>query len=287
MSTAPCREDLRNLVDTIQDLPSFPNAIEKATSVAQDPRASAADLAEVIEVDPVLTAKVLRVTNSAFYGLSREISTVKEAVVILGFSSVRSLAIAVSTMRMFPGEDSPWFKHHQFWTHSTCAALVAHEIGRRLLLPAATEAFTAGLLHDIGKIVLDQYAHSAFMALLAVEQSEDRFSAETERRLIKTTHAEIGMRLAEKWKLPTPLCVSIGSHHNPASALQHTNFAVLCGLADEICVANGVPSVVNGRSPADLDGSMSMLSISPKIIADVNAQFFDILREAHRLIRGA
>jgi len=279
------QEDLSNLIQQTQDLPSFPAAVQRATALANDPKASAADLAKLIEVDPVLTARILRVTNSAFYGLSRQISTAKEAVVVLGFSAVRSLAVAVSTMKMFKVSNSRLFNHRRFWLHSTCCALVAQQLCRLGRLPWADEVFTAGLLHDIGKIVLHQYANESFLSLLSTQKAEKKLDIETERKSINTDHAQVGQQLAERWRLPVALCEAIGLHHQPIGAGEHTRFAILCGLADYICTANEISSVVNGGRPPDLSHFLPLLEVSPRIIREVNAGFPGILKEARSLIK--
>lgn len=281
--TLTLRKDLSDLVDTIDDLPSFPVAIQKATAIADDPNASAQDLADVIQIDFALTAKVLRITNSAFYGLSRKVSTVREAVMILGFSSVRSLAVAVSAMRMFDAKDSALFTLDGFWLHSTCSALVAQQLCQLALLPETSEAFTAALLHDIGKIILDQYAHGAFTELLRAQQNEKRILPETEKRVINTTHSQIGQRLCETWKLPDPLCEAIGQHHSPARARHHPMLAMLAGLADYICTTNDLKSIVHTGKPPDLSEDVDALNIQPGVIAEVNRRFPDILKEARHL----
>ena len=279
-------QDLRKLVDTITDLPSFPAAIQKATAVAADPRASAADLAAVIEVDAALTTKVLRITNSAFYGFSREISTVKEGVVILGFSAVRSLAVAVSAMKMFRGENSQRFNHEKFWYHCACSAFVAQQIGQLAPLPGGNDAFTAALLHDIGKIALDQYAHDAFMRLLETQRQRCSFTVAVEQEMIKTTHAEIGRHLTERWKLPVLLCEAIGGHHDPSLAGKHAVLAMLSGLADLICTLNGIPSVIEARASAVPAEWLRLLKISSNVLEQVQSRFPDIRRNAQGLIEN-
>ena len=281
--TLTLRKDLSDLLDTIDDLPSFPVAIQKATAIADDPNASAQELADVIQIDLALTAKLLRVTNSAFYGLTRKISTVREAVMILGFSSVRSLAVAVSAMKMFDAKDSALFTLDAFWLHSTCSALVAQQLCQLAMLPESSEAFTAALLHDIGKIILDQYAHESFMDVLNAQQKEQRILPETENLIINTTHSEIGRRLCETWNLPDPLCEAIGQHHSPARARRHPMLAMLAGLADYICATNGLKSVHHAGKPPDLSDDVEALNIQPGVIAEVNKRFPDILKEARHL----
>ncbi len=283
--TTANQHDLSNLVDEIHDLPSFPAAIQRATALSQDPKATAADLAAVIQVDPALTAKILRITNSAFYGLSREICTVKEGVVILGFSAVRSLAVAVSAMKMFTGGESTIFKHEDFWLHSTCSALVAQQISRLGRLPCSDEAFTAGILHDIGKIVLDQYAHQEFILAVLTMRREAKYDLGAERRTINTTHAEIGRQLGERWGLPEPLCETIGNHHAPGTAGKYPMLAMLAALADYICSRNGVPSVANIQCPPAPSNVLSVLKLAPSVLKDVQKQFPDIRLEAEKLIQ--
>ncbi len=285
VNTTANQHDLSTLVAGISDLPSFPVAIQRATALSQDPKATATDLAAVIQVDPALTARILRITNSAFYGLSREISTVKEGVVILGFSAVRSLAVAVSAMKMFTGGASTIFKHEDFWRHSTCSALVAQQISRLGRLPGSDEAFTAGLLHDIGKIVLDQYAHQEFVLMLVTLRREAEYDLGAERRVINTTHAEIGRQLVERWGLPEPLCEAIGNHHTPDRAGKQPVLAMLAAVADYICSRNGVPSVAQLQCPPSPSNVLDVLKLAPSVLKDVQKQFRDIRVEAEKLIQ--
>ncbi len=285
VNTTANQHDLSTLVDEIHDLPSFPAAIQRATALSQDPKATATDLAAVIQVDPALTAKILRITNSAFYGLSREISTVKEGVVILGFSAVRSLAVAVSAMKMFTGGESTIFSHEVFWRHSTCSAMVAQQISRLGRLPGSDEAFTAGLLHDIGKIVLDQYAHQEFILMLVTLRREAKYDFGAERRVINTTHAEIGRQLVERWGLPEPLCEAIDNHHTPGRARKQPMLAMLAAVADYICSHNGVPSVANVQCPPAPSNALNVLKLAPSVLKDVQKQFPDIRVEAEKLIQ--
>ena len=279
-------QDLRGLVNGINDLPSFPAAVQRATALADDPRASASDLAAVIEVDPALTARVLRVTNSAFYGLSRQVSTVREGVVILGFSAVRSLAVAVCAMKMFKGNNSPWFNHEQFWMHSSCCAIIAHRLTGSANRRETDETFTAGLLHDIGKIVLDQYAHEDFMLLLATQKAQGTLDTSVEQQMFRTSHAELGQKLCERWRLPSPLCESIGSHHGTVSATR-SRIGMISQVADYICSTNGLPSICGKWRMSPPTREIQALRIPPSGIEDANKQFAKIRNDASKLMESS
>jgi len=292
MAQALCQQDLRGLVQRINDLPSFPAAVQRATALADDPRASASDLAAVIEVDPALTARVLRVTNSAFYGLSRQVSTVREGVVILGFSAVRSLAVAVCAMKMFNGGSSPWFNHEQFWMHSTCSAIVAHRLTGLSQRREPDETFTAALLHDIGKIVLDQYAHDDFMLLLATQKAQGTLDTAIETGMFRTCHADLGQKLCERWHLPLPLCESIGSHHsgNALAASKATGacrIAMISCIADYICTANRLPSITGTWKPTLPANAIQALRIASSTLDQINGEFPQIRNDARKLIESS
>jgi len=290
------QQDLRGLVERINDLPSFPAAVQRATALADDPRASASDLAAVIEVDPALTARVLRVTNSAFYGLSRQISTVREGVVILGFSAVRSLAVAVCAMKMFKGNNSPWFNHEQFWLHSTCCAIIAHRLTGLSQRREPDETFTAALLHDVGKIVLDQYAHDDFMLLLATQKAQGMVDTSIELQMFSTSHAELGQKLCERWRLPSPLCESIGCHHSnnapalpskvmPASkAASGSRIGMISRVADYLCTVNGLPSIMGSWRPPPPANAIQALRLPSSTLEEISGQFTQIRNDARKLI---
>jgi putative nucleotidyltransferase with HDIG domain len=174
-----------------------------------------ADLAKVIKSDQSITSKVLKLVNSAFYGLNSNVSTISQAIVILGFNTLRSIILSVSVFELLPtNETFGEFKISRLWEHSIGCAVIAKLFAQRLGVKDPEEAFTAGLLHDIGKVVIAKLLREEFITILETTHSEKTLFLEAEQRIVGATHAQLGERIAKYWKLPPPLIDAIALHHN-------------------------------------------------------------------------
>ena len=275
--------DLRGLLTRMDHLPGLSAAVQKVCNLAAVPNASADDLAALIQYDPVLSRKTLRIANSAFYGLTHEVSSVKEAVVLLGLTTVRSLAIATSALNVFDASDTEHFRQEQFWLHSAACAVLAHRIVRLTRVPGTSDAFTAALLHDIGKLVLHQSARDAFSTLLALQAADRFLSTGTERTLTGISHSELGKALAAKWKLPLKICESIGAHHGDGHS-GTSYLAAVCCIADYICSRSGLGSVVDVGIPPFPKWALSKVRISSSVIEELRCTFGQIRSEAQAVV---
>jgi len=208
---------LKRVVQRVYDIPSFPLVIARLSEVAEDPGSSSKDLAAIMEKDQALSAKVLRLVNSAFYSLSKPVSSLRHAITLVGFNSVRSLAISVSVRGAFPGDEDP-AAQAAFWDHSLTAAAAARHIAERARLPIKDDLFTAGLLHDIGVLVARRYlaAEAREADRLVVEEGLDPLDAE--RSAIGVEHTLLGAWLAEHWRLPQIIRAAIRDHHGAAGS---------------------------------------------------------------------
>lgn len=206
---------VRRVVARIYDLPSFPGVIRKLTAVAEDPNSSAKDLASVMAQDQAISAKILKLVNSAFYGLQRPVSSLQHAVSLLGYNSVRSLALSVSVFNAFgAGGHAGRFTYSQFWQHAVAAGIGARTVARLGQIVHPDEAFTAGLVHDIGLLLEARYLPKEFGAAvaMAVENNAPLRAAEIE--VFGVDHPLIGGWLAEVWRLPEPVRDAIVFHHD-------------------------------------------------------------------------
>jgi HD-like signal output (HDOD) protein len=211
----------KRVIESIDNLPSLPAIISRLIKVVNSPESSADDAAELIEKDPALTSKMIRLANSAFYGIPRSISSVSSAVVILGFNTIRSLALSASVMKFFSGSQNKTINKDRFWKHSIVTAMAAkiivrHFINIRMMDPES--AFCSGILHDIGKLIFNEYMNSEYTDVCnyAVKNKVSLIDAET--RLLGTNHAEIGKIISDKWSLPLDLEYTLVYHHNPGNA---------------------------------------------------------------------
>lgn len=209
-------ERLRRITEKIIGLPTLPIVVTRLIELVGNPRTSAGDLDHLISADQALSAKILKVSNSAFYGFPRKIVTVKWAIVVLGFEAVKNIGLSVALLERFPeGESHELFDRRQFWTHAIGCGAAARVLARRLGYRREAEAFVAGILHDIGKLILVEYFRDRFLAAVRLARRENLYIAQAEEILLGVSHAEVGGWLAEKWNLPGELVEVISRHHGP------------------------------------------------------------------------
>lgn len=209
-ATAP--DNLKRVVSRIYDLPSFPVVITKLAEVAENPDSSCKDLAKVMANDQGLSAKVLKLVNSAFYSFSTPVSSLQHAITLLGYNTVRSLALSVSVKGMF--KDAVGFPQERFWLHSLAAALGAKILAERNRFPMKDDVFTAGLLHDVGFLLEARYFPEQMSQIMEAVSSGELAMADAEDRYLGVTHNLLGAWLAEKWRLPGFLREPILRHHD-------------------------------------------------------------------------
>ena len=202
------REEILLRIRNAKDLPTLPGVA-----------ASARELASIVINDQSVSAKVLNLANSAFYGFARMITTIPQAVVVLGFDTVRSLALSVSVFdALGSSSDRVSLDREAFWMHAIgCGAasrLIATELGYR----DTGTSFMLGLLHDLGKVIMDTYLNEEYQEVVQEVVEEGRPFSEVESEILDIDHAEIGGWLAFRWRFPEVLVAPIEHHHNPLAA---------------------------------------------------------------------
>jgi len=220
---------------SIGDIATLPEITIKIIELVEDPKSTARDLHEVIKNDPALSVKVLKVVNSAFYGLPGQVASVDRAIILLGLSAVKNIAIAASIARLFKGKRiSEHFSATDLWRHSVAVAVGARMLGKcsaHAVMP--DELFVAGLIHDIGMLVERQSFPDEFAHVINKCAQSDLDFLETEREVIGADHQAFGVGLTTKWKFPRHLRAAVGFHHNPeAVSAELRNMATLIQAAD-------------------------------------------------------
>jgi len=225
----------QSLIDGIRNLPTPPPVFHQIITVVNSPDTSAYDVAKLLSEDPAMTAKVLKITNSAYYGLSGTVTSVKQAIVIIGLEAVRSLVLSSSLFDMFKGDRIGRDFHDRFWRHSLVTAFGSRLLMREICtddFSAGELAFTTGLLHDIGKIVMYLHSPADCQRVIAEAGEGEIENLEAERATFGFDHALVGGVLATKWNLPASMSQAIMYHHSPLAVEDPLRLTDVVHLAD-------------------------------------------------------
>lgn len=218
----------------ISGLVSPPDVCLRIFELVETNRASAQALADIIALDPSLTARLLRIVNSSFFHFSRRIDTVSRAITVIGVSELYNLVIAVSAIKSFSNIPSFIVNIDTFWRHSIYCGLIARVLARRCNVLHPERLFVAGLLHDIGSLVLYNRAPEACKDLLLAARGNECILYQTERREFGFSHAEIGGLLLDLWHLPPALHEAVRYHHTPAAAARAPLETAIVHIADAL-----------------------------------------------------
>lgn len=214
----------------LKQLPSLPSVVSELLSSFSGDDFNVDLIAQQISRDQALTARVLRVANSSFYGLQHRVGTIQEAVTVLGFRAVRSMVVAVGMSGAFRPERCPEFDAKVYLRHGVGTALAARVLAPRVGVNPDL-AFTAGLLHDIGQLVLVSHFPEQYAQVLLYRRQHDCFLIQAERDVLGIDHAAVGGMLADAWHFPAMLREAVAEHHAPASA-PASSLANLIHVAD-------------------------------------------------------
>ncbi len=211
---AYARETFLTRLYGLDNLPTLPLVVSQVLAIVQDPEFNIRDLQRVIESDPPLAAKVLKVANSAYYSRKNPAKSIDDAIVALGMEGICSVCSTIEIISAFSGFDDWLFDRNQLWKHSVATGLLAESMAKREGIPTKSSMFLAGLLHDIGWIVLDVIAPDFLANALWAGYQSREWSTHLERALIGIDHAEAGGLFLKSWGLPDDIITLVRWHHN-------------------------------------------------------------------------
>lgn len=269
----------KRLSSAVERMPAFPKSVQRILELTRDINCRPKDLVAVIEKDPVITIKVLKIINSAYYGLPKKITSINQSVVYLGVNTLKNLALSFSTMGMLPARNAAGFDVQ----HYLVSSLVTANLTRQLAADYApeldsTDCYIAGLLHDFGKVVFALYMAPEFRQAMEMSAAENISLHRAEQAVIGTDHSFVGAMLVKRWQFPEPLVECIRHHHAvpQVSALGECLF-----VADLVAEHLGYdslgrmsadgPQPLPARFAADLDEMLARLGDTNKLIEDARA----------------
>ena len=229
-------------------LPTLPVIVNKVLGVAADEQASTKDLAGFISNDQALANKILRLSNSAYYGQMKQVDSIKRAVTVIGFDEVVGLTIGMNVFSTFKASPvHKIFDLRDLWIHSVGCATAAKEIGMQTGSKAAEKLFLNGLLHDMGKVIFSIYFPKEYRAVLEQANKNETFLFLKEKKMLGIDHAALSGLLMERWRFPDSLILPCRFHHDPTRCTQdYKRHAMILGLADYLCYR---ADIGNGGSP--------------------------------------
>ncbi|MFQ5413649.1 MAG: HDOD domain-containing protein [Phycisphaerae bacterium] len=279
--------DTNKIVDkalaAIGDIATLPEVTIKIIQIVEDPKSTARDLHDVIKNDPALSVKVLKVVNSAFYGLPGQIASVDRAIVLLGLSAVKNIAVAASIAKLFKGKRiSERFSASDLWRHNVAVAVTARAIAKLAPNPAMLdEIFVAGLIHDLGVLVERQAFPDQLAEIINHCTHGDVSFLAYERRLLGADHQAFGVGLTTKWRFPRHLRAAVGFHHNPeALSAELRNIGTVMHVADIMSCQEMHGFYITAQGETITDDALDVLEITRDQLESVRTMIPELVAEA-------
>ena len=272
----PERQELKEqLLKAVQDLPPMPKVLFKIQKLLLDPNSDTEQIAEYIETDQALAARVLKMANSPFYGMTGKVSTIRHAAIILGFQTLSELT-TMAGFSAIMGRKLPGYEYNsdELWKHSLAVALASKLIAEKINPDLANDALTAGLIHDLGKLILDPYVLDQREAFDEFIEDENQTFLIAERQILGFDHAEIASEICSYWKFPEALTLAIKYHHNP-SVSNGSEIAFILHLADYIAVLSGSGYDLDEILDIKEEGTDKFLSLHEKDVKSIEDAIFE------------
>ena len=260
-------DEILKKLDSIKDIPTLPTIVFELNELLQDPNTPITDISDIIEKDQAMSLRVLKLVNSAFYGIHKEVNDIGNAIVLLGFNTVRNAIVSLGVINSFSGVKSlEGFDISDFWKHSLAVAVVSKSLAEKTKIASPDSCFVGGLLHDIGKVILAQYFQDLFEKVWNAAKRENISFYEAEKKEISIDHGRIGAYLATNWELPESFIDVIRWHHDVRNDSESKKMILIIYLSDII---------VNSYN-ADPEGNIDLSAMHPAALKFLKKQLGDV-----------
>lgn len=284
-ATDPSTLSVSRLISQVKAIVSLPDIYQRLMEVIDNPSSSASDVADVISCDPGLTARLLRIVNSAFYSFPSKIDTVSRGVTILGTKELCDLALATSVMKMFDGALNGLVDMTLFWQHSIGCGVFARKLALFRHEPNAERFFVMGILHDIGRLILLSHAPDIIRAAIVRASRSRRTLHGIEKEMLTFTHADVAAGLLKAWNLPSSHQEAVALHHNPSKARRFKLETAVIHIADILATAMGMGSSGNTLVPDMAPEAWQQLEIAPSALTRITEEAENEVQDLLRIFK--
>lgn len=276
---------LDSLTQEIGELPPLPDVVVKLLSASRNPDVSMRDMVDLIKLEPALTAKVLKLCNSSYYGLPRKINSLQEALVYIGTDTLVNFILAGSLSTFYrQAQDGYGLVAGDLWKHSVGCAIAAQRLACNESEEDRAEAFTAGLLHDIGKIVLNVYVAREYQDIIQIVNEKKVPFADAEREVLGFNHTEAGAAIGKLWNLPESLIEAIAFHQEPTRAEKYPKLVAQIHLANLLCVSFGIGLGSDGLAYTFHPSALDQVGMEVTDLHKVSLEIHDQFRKASEMV---
>lgn len=279
--------NLEQIIHAAESLPPFPDVVWKVMPLVQQ-MAPVAEIEAVIRYDQAITARVLTLSQSAYYARRHAISSLRDAIVCLGQQQLLKVVMAACCMRYFETRPAGYdLREGELWEHAVATALMAELLAKRLGWKNIFTAYTAALLHDIGKTVLHFYVETCSDSILALVRDKSLRFLDAEREVLGIDHQQLGMIIARHWDFPKDVAIAVGYHHSPLDAVESQDLAGLVYMANRMVSALGIGCGVDGFLQPNQDEAFIRAGITLSMVEHLLADLVEVLKQTKEALSAA
>ena len=276
----PTGEALKQIIlRHMKDLPPIPQTIFKAREIMANPDSDFKELSNLFETDQAIAAKILKIANSPYYGYSGKITSIQRASVILGHKTLVELLSVIGTAGLLGNKlEGYWLDSGALWKHSLAVAFGSRIIASTIKPELSNDAFTSGLIHDVGKLILDQYVKERWELFQNFMDDGEHTFLDAEKKILDLDHAEVASEVCKKWNIPEPLTVAIRYHHHPSQS-NGSELAYIVHVADAIAMMTSLGMGIDGTLYQMDDTAMEFLNLREENLNDIMGQVLEAVQK--------